>query len=325
VEHGRFSRRESGALPTTASVAPGAPTRALDGTDAGTLQVGGYGEAEVRRAGTALLVGVRADRLPGETQVTVDPRVSVSTRRGAWTGRLGGGVFHQGRWQATPAIPDAGTPAGTPREARHLVAGIEHEGATTLRAEAFDKRYGDYVAQGDGPPIASARARGMDVSAQRAMGARTTGWVSYSLLDAAVRLADGRQARSPYDVTHSLTTSATVTLGADWSLGATARYGTGAPITPVLGATRSADGRHTPVYGAPTSERLPAYGRLDARLTRFIRAPRFLLTSFVEAINVTDRANASAVTYDAAYRTRQPVHSFFASRTIVVGGELQLR
>ena len=40
---------------------------------------------------------------------------------------------------------------------------------------------------------------------------------------------------------------------------------------------------------------------------------------------MTNRANVSGMTYDAAYRTRRPMHSFFASRTLVVGGELQLR
>jgi hypothetical protein len=105
----------------------------------------------------------------------------------------------------------------------------------------------------------------------------------------------------------------------------TARYGTGAPITPVTGATRSSDGRYTPIYGAVTSERLPAYARLDARVMRFVQTSGFLLTSFVEVINLTDRANTSSVTWDASYSTRRSMHSFFASRTIVAGAEIQLR
>jgi hypothetical protein len=138
-------------------------------------------------------------------------------------------------------------------------------------------------------------------------------------------LADGRRARSPYDVTHSATASATATLARNWSIGTTARYGTGAPITPVVGATRSTDGRYTPIYGDVTSERLPAYARLDARVMRFVQTPGFLLTSFVEVINLTGRANTSSVSYDASYATRRSMHSFFSSRTIVVGAEFQLR
>jgi hypothetical protein len=72
-------------------------------------------------------------------------------------------------------------------------------------------------------------------------------------------------------------------------------------------------------------ERMPAYARMDARVMRFMRMPQFLLTTFVEAINLTDRANASAMTYDATYSRRRPIQTFFATRTFVVGGELQRR
>ena len=325
VEHGRFGRTEEGILPTTGVVAPGAPTRALAEPAARTTHLGGYVEAEVAGERSSLLVGVRGDRLPGERALSVDPRVSLSTRRGAWTGRVGGGLFHQGRWQSAPAIPDVGTPAGAAGRARHLVAGVEHEGTTTLRAEAFDKQYGDYSALGAGPQVESAHARGVDFIVQRALGRTLTGWAGYSFLDAQVRLADGREARSPLDVTHSATLSATATVRRNWSVGTTARYGTGAPITPVIGATRSDDGRYTPIHGALTSERLPAYARLDVRVMRFIQAPAFLLTSFVEVINVTDRKNTSSITYDETYTTRRSMHSFFATRTIVVGAEIQLR
>ena len=325
VEHGRFTRREDGLLPTTGLVAPGSPTRALEGDEARTRHLGAYAEAELAGGRTSLLVGLRADRLPGEDASSLDPRVSLSTRRGAWTGRLSGGLFHQGRWQPAPAIPNAAAPAGVPRRARHIVAGVEREGVTTVRAEVFGKQYDDYSVLGAGPQIRAARARGLDVIAQRAMGTRVAGWVAYSLLDSKVRLADGLVARSPHDVTHSVTASTTATVNRQWSIGTTARYGTGAPVTPVTGATRSSDGQYTPIYGAVTSERLPAYARLDTRVMRFDQTSRVLLTSFLEVINVTGRTNTASVTYDATYSTRRSTHSFFASRTIVAGVEIQLR
>jgi hypothetical protein len=325
VEHGRFSRLERGSLPTTNAVGDGASFRILPGDADATTHLGAYGEAQVARASTSLLIGLRADRLPGETDITVDPRASLSTRLGAWTARVGGGVFHQGRWQSAPVIPDAGNPSGAPRVARHLIAGLEHEGITTVRLEAYDKRYGDYAVLGAGPQIERASARGVDVIAQRALGSHLTGWASYSLLSAQLQLADGREARSPYDITHTETASVTATLTPSWSVGTTARYGTGAPLTPILFATRSASGTYTPVYGSVTSDRLPAYARLDMRVMHFARTSTFLVTSFLEVINVTDRANVSAVTYDAAYQNRENMHSFFASRTLVAGAEVQRR
>jgi tetratricopeptide (TPR) repeat protein len=325
VERAALSRDERGALPTTGVVAPGAPSRDV-AEHARARHVGGYVETELAAGGATVTTGLRADRLPGEAALTLDPRIAVSARRGAWTARVGGGVFHQGRFRAAPAIPDAGTPSGAARTARHLVAGVEHAGpAATLRVEAYDKAYGDYVAHGAGPAIASGRARGLELIAQRTAGGPLTGWVGYSLLDATVRLHDGRRARSPFDATHSATASAAWAMHADWSLGSTFRYGTGTPVTPVVGTVRPPDGRIAPVYGAPGAERLPDYARLDVRLTRFVRAPAFLLTAYVEAFNVAGRRNVASLAYDAEYRVRRPVHAFFAARTLVAGGELQFR
>jgi hypothetical protein len=149
--------------------------------------------------------------------------------------------------------------------------------------------------------------------------------MSYSLLDATVTLRDGRRVRSPLDVTHTATVTATAALGADWSVGGTARYGTGAPVTPVLGGRTGAEGRAEPVYGALMSDRLPDYARLDARVMRYVHAPRWLLTVFAEGINLAGRANASAATYDESYRVRSLVPTFFARRTLVVGAEVRMR
>ncbi len=324
IENGVFTRHDRGVLPTTPSVALGAPTRRIADAQSNANHVGTFAEADLVSGNSAITLGLRADRLPGESNVTLDPRVAISTRRGEWTARAGGGLFHQGRWRAPPAIPDAGTPSGTPTRATHLVLGLERSGDVTVRAEAFVKRYGDYEALGSGPRISRSRARGLDLLAQRSGEGLLSGWLGYSLLDSDARLLDGRRVRATFDITHSLTASATASVSADWSVGSTVRYGTGAPFTPIVGALSEAE-RVTPVYGSPASVRLPAYARVDARVMRFIRMSNYLLTTFVEIINLTDRPNASGVTYDAAYTTRMPVLSFFAQRTIVAGGEFQFR
>ncbi|MEO5816307.1 MAG: TonB-dependent receptor plug domain-containing protein [Gemmatimonadaceae bacterium] len=326
VERGSSMRSETGALPTTPSVAPGSPMRIVTGAATASNQVGAYVETQLTRSATSLVVGVRADRLPGERDATVDPRVTLTTQRGAWLARLGAGVFHQGRWRPEPAVPDAGTPSGIARAAQHVSVGLERDGATTfLRAEAYAKRYSDYSSFGAGSPVVGGSANGVDLLAQRKGAGRVTGWLSYSLLDANVDLLDGHHARSPFDITHSATASATTTINANWSVGTTLRYGTGAPHTPITGGVVGTDGRIAPVYGDVMSQRLPAYARADARLTRFTRAPGFLLTTFVEVINAGNHHNSSGVTYDASYQVQIPVYSFFASRTVVVGGEFQFQ
>lgn len=325
LEQASLTRRELGTEPTSASVAPGAPSREAR-AEQGSAQGGGaYLETEYARGASNLVLGLRADRLPGEHRTTLDPRAALAVRAGAWTARLSGGVFHQAGYRATPAIPDAGTPSGVARMATHLVASVEREGTSSiLRAEAYTKRYDDYVGNGPGPQTESGTARGIDLVLRTTTENRLSGWLSYSLMDATVRLVNEETVRSPLDVTHTATASATVRLGPDWSIGSTARYGTGAPITPVIGGEER-DGRLVPVYGEVMSDRLPAYGRVDARLMRFIRAPKFLLTTYVEVLNLTDRQNIASMTYDAEYRRRQPVHTFFAHRTVVAGGEFQFR
>jgi hypothetical protein len=325
VEQGAHGRVENGTVPTTSSVAPGAPVRTLDDARTSANQVGAYAEGEVIAGRFSITAGLRSDRLPGETDATVDPRAALAARIGTWTARLSGGLFHQGRWRGDAAIPDAGTPSGLAREARHLVLGLERESAAgLLRAEAFVKEYDDYRAFGAGPGITSTRARGGDLIAQRLTGP-LTGFLGYSWLDASSVLADGQRVRGAFDVTHSATASITASLPGGWSVGTTARYGTGAPKTPVLGGQQMPDGRTVPVYGAIMSDRLPAYARMDARVMRHIRLPGTLLTTFLEVINVANRANVASYTYDPTYTSRETVHTFFAKRTVVMGGEFMFR
>ncbi|HET9423725.1 MAG TPA: hypothetical protein VFO55_00030 [Gemmatimonadaceae bacterium] len=322
---GAYDRRDRGVVPTSPSVAEGAPSRVLEDARSGASERGVYAETELTRGGSSLVLGVRGDRLPGEVAVTADPRAAIAHRAGNWTMRLAGGVFHQGRWRPEAAIPDAGTPSGTPGSARHLVTTLEHEShGRTARVEFYRKRYSDYSTFGAGPRIVATAVNGMDVLLDHRASGPLSGWIAYSLLSARSTLADRREIRSPFDVTHTASASTTATLG-DWSLGLTGRYGTGAPTTPVIGTTGDANGFPQPAHGSPMSERLPHYARLDTRLMRHIRLPSVLVTSFAEVINVTGRRNVAGVTYDASYRNREYMHAFFASRTVVLGAELQFR
>jgi vitamin B12 transporter len=325
AEQGTHLRTDRGAVPTTNSVASGSPVRVLDDARSGANQLGAYTEAELTVGTMSLTTGLRADRLPGEQDVSLDPRVAVAIRNGSWVTRLSGGVFHQGRWRGDAAIPDAGTPSGLARTATHLVLGVERESNSGLvRAEAFAKSYGDYRAFGAGPSIRSTIARGVDMIAQRVAGP-VTGWLGYSFLDATSTLAGGQHVRGTFDVTHSATGSVTATVAEDWTVGTTLRYGTGAPRTPILGGSVMPDGRTQPVYGRLMSERVPHYARLDARLMRYITVPGALVTSYLEVINATNRANVATFTYDPSYTSREPVHTFFAKRTLVMGAEVMFR
>jgi len=323
VDAAALHAREDGRVPTTERVEPGSPFETLDGSRDETSHLGAFVEAEIRPLPPlALVVGARVDRLPGEDETTLDPRMAIAWREGDWTWRVAGGTFQQGRWRVGYELPDGGVPAGIPRRARHLAFGVEREGRPAVRVETFVKTYDRYVPEEDALEVERGRVSGVDALVQWPQTDRWGGWVAYSLLRGRVDLVDGGTVPSEVDVTHSLTAVATRTIGA-WQIGTTARYATGRPYTPAVGAIRDG-GFPEPVYGERMSRRLPDYVRLDGRLTRFQRIGGRFTVFYLEALNVLDRANASGIVYDADWKNARFVDSFFAERTLVAGAEIDL-
>lgn len=319
VEVLRHEAETSGRMPTSSALTPGAPSIMLPAARESAWHTGGYTEAEHSPApGLALVAGLRLDALPGDSGVVLDPRLGAAYTAGDWTVRAGAGVFHQGSRRARYRLPDPGQPGGIPRRAEHLVAGVERGGTLSLRAEAYVKRYGDYVNAGSGPAVVAGVNRGVDAIARWSPRTGPGGWISYSLLRGRVALHDGLEVPTALDVTHSLTSVARLPLGA-WELGATARYATGKPFTPMT-AIDEATG--IPSYGTIHSERLPDYRRLDGRVTRYMFGDGATALMYVEMLNLLDRRNIMSYTYSAD-AGRIPVNSVFAHRTVVLGIELQ--
>lgn len=324
LEATRLTADETGRVPTTEQLHPDAPSEPVAALDESTRHGGAWAESEIPLSPRLVFVaGARLDVLPGETGATLDPRLSVAYRVGDWTVRGGGGTFRQGRWRTGYDLPDRGSPSGVPRRARHLAAGLEREGEPFVKVEAYHKRYGAYVAEpdDDGPAITSGRTNGLDALVRWRGDERWSGWVSWSLLAGRLDLEDGREVSSEYDVTHSFTAVGTWARSG-WQLGATARYATGRPYTPILGSEPGERGPE-PIYGAPHGARLDDYARLDARVTRYTSLSGGLLVVYLEMLNVLDRANASAIVYDETYENPRAVESVFADRTFVLGFELQ--
>jgi vitamin B12 transporter len=317
VELLHYRATASGRVPATASLAADAPSRGVPEPRQSAWHAGGYVEAEhAPLPGFAMVAGVRVDALPGEDAASADPRLAAAYTGGAWTLRAGAGIFHQGRWRSRYLLPDPGRPSGVPRRAQHLVAGAERAGTLSLRVEAYAKRYDDYVADGAGPAVAAGTSTGIDAIARWSPRAGPTGWLSWSLLRGRLSLADGAVVPSALDVTHSLTAVARLPLGA-WELGATGRYATGRPFTPVTGI---ADG--APQYGPLHGERLPDYRRLDARITRYVFGDRRMALAYLEVLNLLDEAGVTGYTHDAR-GGRVPIDNVFSQRTFVLGFELQ--
>ncbi|HEY0809824.1 MAG TPA: hypothetical protein VGD49_06655, partial [Longimicrobiales bacterium] len=148
-----------------------------------------------------------------------------------------------------------------------------------------------------------------------------SGWASYSFLNGRVHLRDSDQwIASATDVRHTLTSVVKFAFGDDWEIGTTTRLGTGKPYTPILGSMVE-NGVRQAVYGEIHSDRLPTYARFDTRLTRLLPTRKGTYVFYIEGLNLLDRRNIMAYTYDASYTRRVPVESFFANRTLVLGAE----
>jgi hypothetical protein len=326
VELNRLSALTSGQVPLTPDLNEGSPALILAGEPESTVHAGGYVEAERTLVSRLVgVIGLRADRLPGADAMTLDPRAALAYTSGDWTLRAGAGLFRQGAWRRTYRLPDASAPDGVPTRARHIIVGAERAGEPAVRVEAWSKQYDGYVAVGGGgPAIEEGSAHGLDAIVRWQRQARVNGWITWSLMDASVTMADGASASARFDITHTLTGVARAALSDAWELGTTVRYATGKPYTPVIGSRPAevAGAPIEPTYGGVHAARVPDYLRVDGRITRYQPIAGRTGVFYLEMLDLNGRRNILSYQYDRTWTRREPMESFFARRTFVLGAEL---
>jgi hypothetical protein len=171
---------------------------------------------------------------------------------------------------------------------------------------------------------ATGRAHGLEARVMRTGGRRLgglTGWASYSF-GRADRTAYGVTRPFDYDRRHALSASGSLRIGPRVDVGATARWATGLPRTPVRGVrvvvapdvadtdgdgnrdedVVQADASGQPLFqpdlggvAAINSARLPAYARLDARVSYRPRWSGERWALYVDLINLLNRTNATQI------------------------------
>jgi len=168
---------------------------------------------------------------------------------------------------------------------------------------------------------------GVDALLQRkpAAGARLTGWASYSY-GVARRDEYGRTVPLEYDRRHAATLVGSCRFGPRWDLAATLRAFSGFPRTPVVGlrvaADETSDGRFVPALDAEgryvyetdlggianlSTARLPAFFRLDLRLSWRPRGVAGRWQLYLDVINATNRKNAGQIDTTLAYDPASPL------------------
>lgn len=325
----------AGAFPAdSVDLAEGAPTR-VQLTDAQVGYPGFYLEDKLRLWGPLYAtLGVRADRASVPGVWTVDPRAAIAWRVDAHqTLRVAAGRYHQ-LAAARYLDPVYGNPELAPLRADHVIAGWEwRSDAGNVRVEAYRKDYDDLVTVDPVTFYANGGygyARGVDVFVQG--GFRTlSGWVSYGWMDSRRRELDApARVPSPYGVAHSMTLVGRWQATPAFQVGARWTATSGRPYTPVTGGAYDADRDvYRPVYGPDYSDEMPAYGRLDLRVTRLFSMPGWgavpasgACAVYVEGLNVFDIGNVLDYVYNSDYSERYETESYFSRRLLVAGFSL---
>jgi hypothetical protein len=236
---------------------------------------------------------------------------------GSLTGRIGSGTRLQAAWSQSVQYPElalltlclTGDPALLPLRASHLVVGAEQSmtSRTRLRVEFYQRRERDLIFQPlleprllpDGRIFTPAsdprwmnsargRARGVEVFLQRRSANGVSGWIAYNYGHA--RWLDGvtgSRSFTDFDQRHGLNGYASYRLRAVWLLSTRYAYGSNFPVP---GFLREEGGRYF-LATERNQVRLPAYQRLDMRLSRSFQRDRWRGTFYAEVVNLTNRAN----------------------------------
>ena len=306
--------------------APDAAKTVFSSRESGA-RLGGFGQFELQPSNVLrLLLGLRADQSTFTGRTTLDPRLSATWRptemltlTAAW------GVFHQ--------VPDPllfeitlGDPSLPAMAAQHWIGGATWDAGTHLvRIEAYAKHYASLAArtrEGITRGGGTGTARGLDVFVKEELGfLGLNGRIAYSFIRSERTDPDtGRLALSPFDATHTL--NLVLNRGfRDWlEAGVAYRAATGVPFTPVVGA--AFDETRVlwhPVHGAPMSQRLPAYKRVDLSASVLQSFWRDNITVFfVSMMNSLDRSNVRQFRYTRDYSERIPLKTPFP-RSIYFG------
>lgn len=238
----------------------------------------------------------------------VSPRLNASwtiTRRTAI--RAAWGLFHQPQSMHELQVEDGVSQFEPSQRSEHRVIGAEHLFPRNVQArlEVYDKRLTRLrprfenvfdtlllfpELRADRMRIAPSRgrARGAELLVRTDPAMRVSGWASFTRSEAN-DVIDGLEVPRSWDQRHAATFSVNYRPGETWNFNVAGTYHSGWPTTPVT--ARVVDSRIASEPGVLGSARLPAYHRVDVRVSR-TAGP---LSLFVEVLNVLDHANVTRI------------------------------
>jgi vitamin B12 transporter len=271
--------------------------------------------------------GCRYDVIPTLDLQWVDPRFRIGYKLGENAAiKVGWGIYHQ-----QPDVrlfnPEDGNPHLLPERAIHTIIGFDQKIADRfdIRLELYNKEYSQlplkdslahYSSNGNG------YARGIDFTMRCEIFSGLGGYIGYGYLDTKRHWLDYTDSSpSSYDIPHNLTIVLKYFITPSWQLGATYKYATGRPYTPVIGSQYySIIDLYAPIYGSTNSARNKEFQRLDMRLTHFTQLFGVAFTTiYLEALNILNIHNIYGCTYSSNYSEQREIYSCFGRRILVLG------
>ncbi len=294
------------------------------------LDVAPYAEAQFRFGATQINPGLRADTYLIETDrsrprtgsvppvghsralVAFEPRLALAHDLGVTRFFTAAGIYHQ-----APAAEDQSAVFGNPKlllaRALHVSAGERVALAANLSLEVLGYyKWSDRLTARSPLPVPNTaeslvsegrgRSFGTQLLLRQASTGGWSGWLTWT-----VSKSERRDPGAPawrafdYDQPHVVALLVSRVLGA-WSLGLRYRYASGSPRTRVIGASYDLrSDRYEPLLGARGGQRLPVFYQLDLRVDRRWSLGDANLSVYLDALNVTFRANAEEIAYSADY------------------------
>jgi len=299
-------------------------------SDESSGRAGVYVESQIKFSKKIFVIpGIRSDYQTLSENVSFDPRLSfgyMPARNNSIRGAVG--IYHQ-----NPKIdyflrtPDNDL---KPENAVHYILGYEYNNDNKLifRVEGFYKDYSDlvlfnrrdlyYRSEGKG------FAKGVDVFFKTKIANKFTGWISYSYLDSKRKQYEAQNLfPSSYDITNTMSLVGSYNLSDQIVFGATLKFSTGKPYTPVVSSVfNSKQGVYIPIYAETNSGRFPNYSRVDINAQYIFALFGRFAVAVVALNNLLNQNNIYDYTYNADYSKRSEIVTN-NKRTIYMGLGLQ--
>ncbi len=287
--------------------------------DAQSFKAAGYME-NIFQVGeqTIINVGGRVDYFDINKDLTWSPRVNLAYRmnpdltfRAAWGDYYQSPVYEQLEY-STPS--DTNTQS---QRAIHYVIGgeykiisdAENHNFLNLKIEAFHKTYSNLISSTVSSSgriyysrknDAIGRASGLDLYLMYSIPG-LSGWISYSYLRADQKLTIndtlGYYFPRNTDQRHTFAALTDIDLGKAWSVNVRLVYGSGYPYTPLIAVYNNSLHEWIWQLANPNSAYLPAYKRVDLRVTKDFQLFGFPSSAFLDISNIFDFTNVQSYNY----------------------------